>query len=167
MSDGDVKDPTRRDFLGKVTAAVSGAGVAAACWPLVSSMNPSTDVLAKATTDVDLSVIPEGEAKTVAWQGKPVFIVHRSPEQLEAVRNAPEGKDPQPDSERVQKKEWLIVVGICTHLGCVPNMRKEGWFCPCHGSQYDLSGRILRGPAPHNLHVPPYRFVADTKIIIG
>jgi ubiquinol-cytochrome c reductase iron-sulfur subunit len=163
----DVQDPTRRDFLGTVTAVVAGAGVCAASWPLINSMNPTADIKSRATTEVDLGKILPGESKTVAWQGKPVFIVHRTPEQVAEVAASPGGKDPQPDAERVQKQEWLVVVGICTHLGCVPNKGGEGWVCPCHGSHYDLSGRILRGPAPRNLEVPPYKFLADDKILIG
>lgn len=167
MSDKDVKDPSKRDFLGKVTAAVGGAGAAAACWPFIQSMNPSRDVLAKATTEVDLSEIPEGSAKTVSWQGKPVFVVHRTEEQITKMQDSQGGKDPQADSDRVQKKEWLVLVGVCTHLGCVPNVKAEGWFCPCHGSFYDLSGRVLGGPAPSNLEVPPYKFTEDNKLVIG
>lgn len=167
MSNNQADDPARRDFLGTVTAVVSGAGVAAACWPFIHSMNPTTDVLAQATTEVDLSQLPVSQAKTVAWQGKPVFIVHRTAEQIAAMDKTQGGKDPQADALRVQRKEWLIVVGICTHLGCVPNMNDTGWFCPCHGSKYDLSGRVVGGPAPRNLEVPPYHFVSDTKIVIG
>ncbi len=168
MSDDDkVQDPQRRDFLGKATAVVGGAGVAASCWPLISSMNPATDVLSKATTEVSLGAIAQGDAKTVSWQGKPVFIVHRTESQIRSMNNSPGGKDPQPDGERVLRPEWLVIVGVCTHLGCVPNRTAEGWTCPCHGSQYDLSGRILKGPAPRNLELPPYQFIADDKIIIG
>ena len=154
MAEDDVKDPSRRDFLGKITATVGGVGVAATCWPFISSMNPSTDVLSKATTEVDLNGITKGSE-------------NRSAEQLEILKETPPGKDPQPDSQRVKKPEWLVVVGICTHLGCVPNIKKDGWLCPCHGSVYDLSGRILHGPAPRNLEVPPYRFLSDNKILIG
>lgn len=168
MSDGkDVQDPTRRDFLGTATAVLTGAGLCAASWPFISSMNPSADVRQRATIEVDLSNIKSGELKTVAWQGKPVFIWHRTPEQIAAMQASPGGKDPQPDAERAQKPEWLVVVGICTHLGCVPGAGGEGWVCPCHGSRYDMSGRILRGPAPRNLEVPPYQFLADNKILIG
>ena len=168
MSGSDTLDsPDRRDFLGKVTTVAGVTGAAAACWPFVNSMNPSTDVLAKATTEVDISGIPVGGEHTVAWQGKPVFIVHRTPEQIAAAKK-PTTIDPEADSKRVQKPEWLVVVGICTHLGCVPNRDPEGgWLCPCHGSMYDSSGRVIRGPAPRNLEVPYYRFESDTKIIIG
>ena len=160
-------DAKRRNFLIKVTSVVGGAGVVAASVPFVSSMNPSSDVLAKATTEVDLSDIPEGGVHTVAWQGKPVFILHRTPDEIKAMEASDGGFDPEPDSKRVKRPEWLVVVGICTHLGCVPNKEGPGWTCHCHGSQYDDSGRVVRGPAPHNLAVPPYHFVAENKIIIG
>ena len=160
-------DANRRNFLIKVTSVVGGAGVVAAAVPFVSSMNPSSDVLAKATTEVDLSGIPEGGVHTVAWQGKPVFILHRTQEEIKAMEASDGGFEPEPDKKRAIKPEWLVVVGICTHLGCVPNKEGPGWTCHCHGSQYDDSGRVVRGPAPHNLAVPPYKFIADDKIIIG
>ena len=160
-------DTGRREFLVKITAAVGGAGVVAAAVPFVSSMNPSSDVLAKATTEVDLSGIPEGGVHTIAWQGKPVFILHRTQEEIKAMQASDGGFEPEPDQKRVIKPEWLVVVGICTHLGCVPNKEGPGWTCHCHGSQYDDSGRVVRGPAPHNLAVPPYKFIAADKIIIG
>jgi len=163
----DGADLSRREFLGTVTAGVAAAGVAAACVPFVSSMNPSSDVLAKATTEIDLSVIAPGEEKTFPWQGKPVFVVHRTPEEIAAMAASKGGKDPEPDAKRVQKPEWLVVIGICTHLGCVPNKTESGWLCPCHGSVYDNSGRIISGPAPRNLDLPPYHFVAENKILIG
>jgi ubiquinol-cytochrome c reductase iron-sulfur subunit len=168
MAESDALDDTgRRDFLVKVTSVVGGAGAAVACLPFVASMNPSSDVLAKATTEVDLSAIPEGGVHTIAWQGKPVFILHRTQEEIKAMEASDGGFEPEPDKMRVIKPEWLVVVGICTHLGCVPNKEGPGWTCHCHGSQYDDSGRVVRGPAPHNLAVPPYRFIAADKIIIG
>jgi len=160
-------DSSRRDFLGNLTAAVAGGGVAAACVPFVSSMNPSSDVLEKATVEIDISGIPMGQEKTFSWQGKPVFVVHRTPEEIAEMVASPGGKDPVPDSQRVQKPKWLVVIGICTHLGCVPNKTAQGWLCPCHGSVYDNSGRIISGPAPKNLHLPPYHFVSNDKILIG
>lgn len=162
-----LNDTGRRDFLVKVTSVVGGAGVAAACLPFVSSMNPSSDVLAKATTEVDLSAIPEGGVRTIPWQGKPVFIVHRTQDEIKAMEASNGGHDPEPDKERVKQPEWLVVVGICTHLGCVPNKEGPGWTCHCHGSQYDDSGRVTRGPAPKNLEVPPYKFIAANRILIG
>lgn len=163
-----VEDPERRDFIGTLTTVAGATGAAAACWPFISSMNPSGDVLAKATTEVGLSTIPLGGNITVAWQGKPVFIVHRTPQEISSAEATPGKIDPQDDSKRVQNPQWLVVVGICTHLGCVPNRNAEGgWLCPCHGSMYDSSGRVLRGPAPKNLEVPAYKFVSADKIIIG
>lgn len=169
MSGSDTIDnPERRNFLGKITTVAGVTGAAAACWPFVNSMNPSSDVLAKATTEVDISNIPPGGEHTVAWQGKPVFIVHRTPEQISKMEATTTTIDPEADSKRVLKPEWLVVVGICTHLGCVPNQNPEGgWLCPCHGSMYDASGRVIRGPAPKNLEVPVYSFVSDNKILIG
>ncbi len=162
-----VDDGDRRNFLIKMTSVVGGAGVAATCVPFVASMNPSSDVLAKAETEVDLTGITPGSIRTVAWQGKPVFILYRTPEQIDSVKTAANALDPEPDEKRVQRPEWLVVVGVCTHMGCVPNKEGLGWTCHCHGSQYDDSGRVVRGPAPKNLEVPPYRFATDTKIIIG
>lgn len=163
----DPKDPTRRDFLNTVTGVVAGAGIVAAAWPFVQSMNPSSDVLSKSTAEVDLRGMKVGEAKTVAWQGKPVFVLRRSDAQIDAMRKSPGGKDPEPDDKRVIEPQWLVLVGLCTHLGCVPSRKEEGWFCPCHGSAYDNSGRILHGPAPRNLEKPPYQFVSAEKIVIG
>jgi len=160
-------DEDRRDFLTVATVAVGAIGVAGACWPLIRSMSPTEDVAAQANVEVDLSGIAPGTTHTVAWQGKPVFITHRTPEQIKAMEASRGGKAPEPDSERVKKPDWLIVIGICTHLGCIPNRSDYGWLCPCHGSQYDLSGRILRGPAPRNLDIPPYKFIGDSKILIG
>ncbi|OIR16862.1 ubiquinol-cytochrome c reductase iron-sulfur subunit [mine drainage metagenome] len=167
MENEALSSSDRRDFLVKLTSVVGGAGVAATCVPFVASMNPSSDVLAKAETEVDLSSIPPGGLRTVAWQGKPVFILHRTPEQIKEATASNGGSDPEPDSKRVKNPEWLVVIGVCTHMGCVPNMEGAGWVCHCHGSQYDDSGRVTRGPAPKNLEVPPYHFVAENKIVIG
>jgi ubiquinol-cytochrome c reductase iron-sulfur subunit len=168
---------TRRDFLNLLVNSVAVFGAAAVAWPMISSLNPSQDVLALASTEVDLSQIEVGQAITVKWRGKPVFIRHRTPEEIKEAEDVNLGnlRDPQPDSERVEKPEWLIVVGVCTHLGCVPQGQKPseprgqfgGWFCPCHGSEYDTSGRIRRGPAPTNLEVPEYVFTSDTLVTIG
>lgn len=168
---------TRRDFLMLTTAAVGGAGTAAFLWPFINSYNPAADTLAMATVDVDLSHVQPGQAITVMWQGKPLFIRRRTPKEIEEARQMDWTKlpDPESDDKRVQKPEWLIVVGICTHLGCVPTGQKPtdnrgtfgGWFCPCHGSSYDVSGRIRKGPAPKNLVVPPYTFLSDTMIRVG
>ena len=167
MENEALSDNDRRDFLVKLTSVVGGVGVAAACVPFVASMNPSPDVLAKAETEVDISGIPPGGMHTVAWQGKPVFILHRTPEEIKDAEATNGVIDPQPDSKRVERPEWLVVVGVCTHMGCVPNKEGAGFTCHCHGSQYDDSGRVTRGPATKNLEVPPYHFVSDTKMIIG
>ena len=168
---------TRRDFLLVATATVGVVGAALAAWPFIHMMNPAADTLALATTGVDLSPIEEGQRITVVWRGKPVFIDHRRAADIEAARQVPlDGLiDPEADENRVQRPEWLIVVGVCTHLGCIPLGQRAGesrgeyggWFCPCHGSHYDTSGRIRRGPAPTNLLVPPYEFVDDTTVRIG
>ena len=168
---------TRRDFLLIATSVVGAVGTALAVWPLIDQMNPAADVLALSSTEVDLSPIEVGQSITVVWRGKPVFIRRRSAKEIARAKtdDASDLPDPQPDSERVQKPEWLIVVGVCTHLGCIPLGQRAteprgdfgGWFCPCHGSHYDTSGRIRKGPAPENLAVPEYVFVTDTKIKIG
>lgn len=160
--------PDRRLFIEKATCAVAGVGIAAATWPFISSMNPADDVLSKSTLEVDISQIKTGEVKTVEWQSKPVFIFRRAPAQVSAMQASLGSEiDPQPDEARVLKPEWLVVIGLCTHLGCVPTKKPEGWFCPCHGSRYDNSGRILRGPAPKNLYLLPYQFVSADKLLLG
>lgn len=168
---------TRRDFLYLLTGAATAVGTGAMVWPLVDTMNPSADVLALASTEVDLSSVEEGMSITVKWRGKPVFIRHRTAAEIEEAGAVDLGelRDPQPDSERAEKPEWLVMVGVCTHLGCVPLGQKPneesgeygGWFCPCHGSHYDSSGRIRKGPAPLNLEVPQYTFLDDTTVRIG
>lgn len=169
--------PTRRDFLTLTAAATGVVGAVSAIWPFVDSMNPARDTLAMSTTDVDLEPVQVGQRITVVWRGKPVFIDHRPKEEIEKAEQVDVNtlRDPQPDAARVQKPEWLVVVGICTHLGCIPLGQKTGddrgpyggWFCPCHGSIYDTSGRIRQGPAPRNLDVPKYAFTTDTTIRIG
>ena len=158
----------RRDFLEKSTSALAAVGVAAASWPFIASMNPSRDVQAKAITTVDLGGLAAGQVETVEWQGKPVFIFHRTDKEIADMRAVETKIDPEPDEKRVIKPEYLVVVGVCTHLGCVPNRDgKNGWLCPCHGSLYDNSGRVTRGPAPANLAVPPYRFDGEKRIVLG
>ena len=171
-------DETRRDFLYLVTGAATAVGTAAFVWPLIDNMNPSADVLALSSTEVDLSPVEVGQSITAVWRGKPLFIRHRTPEEIEAARNVDVNDliDPEPDEARAEKPEWLILVGICTHLGCIPLGQKRGeprgdwggWVCPCHGSHYDTSGRVRRGPAPKNLEVPdPLVYLTDTLIRIG
>ncbi len=168
---------SRRDFLYLATAAVGAVGVGAVAWPFIDSMNPAADTLALASIDVDLTPVQVGQAITVTWRGKPVFIRHRTPEEIQKARQTPlsELKDPQPDQQRVIRDQWLVVLGVCTHLGCVPLGQRptdakgnyDGWFCPCHGSHYDTSGRIRQGPAPTNLAVPEYTFTSESQIRIG
>ena len=175
--EGPADGVKRRDFLELVAWSALAVSAGMIVWPLIDQMNPSADVLALSTTDVDLSPIPEGEAITVTWQGKPVFVRHRTQQEIEEARNVDVAtlRDPQPDQARVVEPPWLVVVGLCTHLGCVPLGNKPtenrgpygGWFCPCHGSAYDTSGRIRQGPAPANLVVPKYSFTSDTSIRIG
>lgn len=160
-------DPSKRKLLTTMTATVGGAGVVGAGHVFVASMLPTREVAAKGVMEVDISSIAPGKAKTILWQGKPVFLVHRTEEQIKAMQATQGGKDPQHDHERVQNPRWLVLIGVCTHLGCVPNTNEDGWFCPCHGSQYDLSGRVLSGPAPRNLKVPPYKFVDEKRLVLG
>ena len=162
----------RRDFLFTASYALGAVGVGAAVWPLIDQMNPDASVKAFATTEVDISKIGLGKTITVLWRGKPVFIRRRTQEEISKAQNVnlSELIDPQKDEDRVKKSEWLIMTGVCTHLGCVPLGEKGdfgGWFCPCHGSHYDTSGRIRKGPAPTNLEIPKYEFVDNNTIKIG
>lgn len=168
---------TRRDFLYLTAAAMGAVGVGAVAWPFIDSMNPAADTLALASIEVDLSPIAAGQAITVTWRGKPLFIRSRTEEEIAEAQavDLDALPDPQPDAERVIQPQWLVLVGVCTHLGCVPLGQKPtdergdfgGWFCPCHGSHYDTAGRIRRGPAPTNLVVPPYEFTEDSRIVVG
>jgi ubiquinol-cytochrome c reductase iron-sulfur subunit len=172
LSGAAIVDQNRRDFLFLATGAVGAVGAAAVAWPLIDQMNPDASTLALAAIEVDIDAIQEGQIVTVKWRGKPVFIRHRTAKEIAEAVNTPisELRDPQTDADRVQKAPWLIVVGICTHLGCVPlghEGKYDGWLCPCHGSVYDTSGRIRQGPAPLNLEVPEYAFLSDTKVRIG
>ena len=173
MSDSDKKKTNRRDFLLTATTAAGAVGVGAAVWPLIDQMNPDASVKALASTEVDISSVQPGQAITVLWRGKPVFIKRRTPEEIDSARNVDlkDLKHPEKDEDRAKNPEWLVTLGICTHLGCVPLTNKGnydgGWICPCHGSHYDTSGRIRSGPAPTNLEVPEYVFLNNNTIKIG
>ncbi|MBO0712154.1 MAG: ubiquinol-cytochrome c reductase iron-sulfur subunit [Acetobacteraceae bacterium] len=168
-------EPTRRDFLYIATGAVGAIGAAATLVPLIGQMNPDASTIAAGVpVQVDLAPIAEGQVIKVLWRGNPIYISHRTKKEIDEVRAVDVNtlRDPQTDQDRVKPDhdQWLVVVGICTHLGCVPLANQgnyDGWFCPCHGSQYDASGRIRQGPAPANLPIPPYTFVSDSKIQIG
>ena len=182
----DNQGGTRRDFLYIATGAVGAVGVAMTAWPFISQMNPDASVLALATIDIDIEPITQGQSVTVNWRGNPVFIRHRTPAEIEAARAVPiedlpdrvarnanlaEDAAASDENRVVEGREAILVqIGICTHLGCVPIGEQgefQGWFCPCHGSHYDTAGRIRRGPAPENLHIPPYEYLTDTRIRIG
>ncbi len=170
-------DETRRDFLFLATGAVGAVGVTLAAWPFIDCMNPSADVLSLATMEVDLTSVVEGQGITLLWRGKAVFVRRRTSEEIELAQNVnlDDLPDPQADKDRVQKPEWMVLIGICPHLGCIPKGQRiterrgeyGGWFCVCHGSHFDLSGRIRKGPSPTNLPIPPYKFVDDNTILIG
>jgi ubiquinol-cytochrome c reductase iron-sulfur subunit len=166
---------TRRDFLFIATATIAAVGAAASLVPLVGQMNPDASTIAAgAPVDIDLAPIAEGQIVKVFWRSQPIFIFHRTAKEIAEARSVDVASlpDPEPDAERVKAghEQWLVVIGICTHLGCIPLAHQgdfDGWFCPCHGSQYDTAGRIRRGPAPRNLSLPPYAFLSSTKIRIG
>jgi ubiquinol-cytochrome c reductase iron-sulfur subunit len=184
-------DPTRRDFLQIAAVSFAGVGAAVSLWPFIQQMNPDASTQAMASTEVDLAPVKEGQAITVVWRGKPVFIRNRTKEEIQkalatpiedlrdqsARNDALPERAPATDTNRTKKgkENWIVLVGICTHLGCIPKGQSlgdakgdyDGWFCPCHGSHYDTAGRIRKGPAPRNLEVPEYEFVSDTKIKIG
>ena len=187
MSATDTPEPTRRDFLYVATGMAGAVGVAGFAWPFIDQMRPDASTLALATIEVDVTSLTPGMSLTVKWRGKPVFIRNRTPEEVEAGKQValadlkdPVARNPNvaADAEATDiarsagegKENWLIMIGVCTHLGCVPLGQAgeyNGWFCPCHGSVYDTAGRIRKGPAPENLHVPAYQFTSDTKIRIG
>ena len=186
MSTAEHADPNRRDFLYIATGAAGVVGLALVAWPFIDQMNPDASVRALASVEVDLAPIAEGQSITIKWRGNPVFVRHRSPKEIEEANavsvadlpdpdarnaNVPEG-DSATDVNRVVggKQQFLVMMGVCTHLGCVPLGQQGeygGWFCPCHCSHYDTAGRIRKGPAPENLPVPKYEYVSDTKIRIG
>ncbi len=172
-------DPeTRRDFLFFATAGTGAVAFGAVTWPLIDSMNPSADIAAMSSVRVDVSDLALGARLTLKWHGRPIFMDHRTEKRIALARvddNNLELTDPAADAERAQRPEWLVVIGVCTHLGCIPLGQNVGdpvgkwggWFCPCHGSVYDTAGRVRRGPAPRNLDLPPYTFLSDTVIKIG
>ncbi len=172
-------DASKRDFLKLLAGSGAAIGVGALAWPFIDSMNPSRDVLALSSVEVDLTPITEGMGITAVWRGKPIFVRHRTPEEIKSAQSVPLNQliEPVSDADRVKPghEAWIVVVGICTHLGCIPLGNKPtdprgewgGWFCPCHGSQYDTAGRVRHGPAPANLALPTYAFESDTKIKIG
>jgi ubiquinol-cytochrome c reductase iron-sulfur subunit len=187
----EAEEPNRRDFLVIAGNSFAAVGAAVTLWPFIAQMNPDAGTQALASVEIDLSPVKEGQAITAMWRGKPIFIRNRTPEEIKQAEEVNPSQLPDPearndllpevtpalDANRVKegKANWLILVGICTHLGCIPKGQGlgdarggfGGWFCPCHGSHYDTSGRIRKGPAPRNLEVPPYEFVSDTKIKIG
>ena len=163
---------TRRDFIHITSGVTVASGLVAAGWPLIDQMNPSADVLALATVEVDLEPLQPGQSISVLWRGKPLFIRYRTDEEISKAVDIDINslKDPQLDKDRAQNSKYLVMIGVCTHLGCVPLGQEGeygGWFCPCHGSHYDTSGRIRKGPAPTNLEIPPYVFLDETTIKIG
>ena len=172
MSDSEKKKPNRRDFIVTATTAAGAVGVGAVVWPLVDQMNPDASVKALASTEVDISAVEPGQSITVLWRGKPVFIKRRTQDEIDSARavDLSELEHPEKDEDIAKNPEWLVMLGVCTHLGCVPLADKgdyKGWFCPCHGSHYDTSGRIRKGPAPTNLEIPKYEFVNSNTIKIG
>jgi ubiquinol-cytochrome c reductase iron-sulfur subunit len=191
LASHSTEEPNRRDFIVILAQSFAGVGAAVALWPFISQMNPDASTQALASIEVDLSPVKQGQAITVSWRGKPVFIRNRTPEEVKAATavKLSDLKDPiarneglpsnapatDPNRTKKEKENWLVLVGICTHLGCIPKGQSMsdakgdygGWFCPCHGSHYDTAGRIRLGPAPQNLLVPPYEFTSDTMIKIG
>ena len=190
----DMAEPNRRDFLVIAAGAFAAVGAAAALWPAIDQMNPDAAALALSTTEVDLAPVAEGQSITVLWRGKPVFIRHRTPDEIKEAQSITEAnigelRDQTAENPMIAadalaldknrtlpgKEQWIVLIGVCTHLGCIPQGQAigsprgdyDGWFCPCHGSQYDTAGRIRKGPAPKNLVVPPYDFLNDTLIKIG
>ena len=166
------KKTNRRDFIFTASYALGAVGVGAAVWPLIDQMNPDASVKALASTEVDISGVERGQSITVLWRGKPVFIRRRTEEEIAKAKKVDlkDLKHPEKDEDRAKNPEWLVMIGVFTHLGCVPLGDKGeygGWFCPCHGSHYDTSGRIRKGPAPTNLEIPKYEFVNSNTIKIG
>lgn len=187
MAHNETGDVTRRDFLNVATGSFLAVGAGATLWPFIDQMNPDASVLAVASLEVNVASLAEGESVKVMWRGSPVFIRRRTPKEVEEAKavslselpdplarnqNLPDANAPATDQNRAvaNNESWLVLVGVCTHLGCIPIGQRGdfgGWFCPCHGSHYDTAGRIRKGPAPENLPVPPYSFVSNDVIKIG
>ena len=187
MSAHEVTEPNRRDFLYVATGMAGVVGVAGAAWPFIDQMRPDASTLALATIDVDVSSLEPGMSITAKWRGKPIFIRNRTEQEIEEAKAVPlddlkdpvarnaniAGDAPATDVDRSAgegKENWIVMIGSCTHLGCVPLGEAGdfgGWFCPCHGSHYDTAGRIRKGPAPENLAIPTFEFISDTTIRIG
>ena len=176
----------RRDFLLIATGAFAAVGVAGAVWPFIDQMNPDASSLALSFIEVDISPIDRGQAVTFMWRGKPVVVRYRSEEEVAGARDVSvsdlpdpfarnDNLDPNADAADENRaipgmEDWLVMVKVCTHFGCIPLDEQGefgGWFCPCHGSVYDTSGRIRSGPAPTNMPVPPFEFITDTLLRIG
>ena len=172
-------DDEKRDFIFIATGAVAAAGAASIGWPLVAQMGKAADTLAAGSIEINLSALEEGAQLKTLWRGKPVFVRHRTPAEIADAENTDVSScpDPQSDSERLVPKpdgkvdpKFLVMIGVCTHFGCVPVGESgdfDGWYCPCHGSHYDTSGRIRKGPAPKNMEIPPYEYLSDTVIKVG
>ena len=178
-TDDALEDGSKRDFIFLATGATAAAGAAAVGWPLVAQMGKAADTLAAGSVEIDLSKIPEGQQLKMLWRGKPIFVRHRTPAEIAAAEAVDVSglKDPATDEERLVAgpegkldPKFLVMVGVCTHFGCVPVGEAgdyDGWYCPCHGSHYDTSGRIRKGPAPTNMLIPEYSFVTDSIIKVG
>ena len=188
MAEAKSIEPARRDFLVLAPAAMGAVGTAALAWPFIAQMNPDASTLALAEIEVDVSSLEPGQSVTIKWRGKPVFVRYRTEEEIAAARAVPIGELPDGNARNANLKDadasdenravpgreaWLVMIGVCTHLGCIPigsegnKGEYGGWFCPCHGSHYDTAGRIRKGPAPENLHIPRFEFVSDEVLKIG
>jgi ubiquinol-cytochrome c reductase iron-sulfur subunit len=175
----EIIDDDKRDFIYIATGAVAAAGAAAIAWPLIAQMGKAADTLAAGSIEIDLSKVAEGQQLKTLWRGKPIFVRHRTPKEIEEAEAVDVSalRDPQTDDERLVpnpegklERAFLVMIGVCTHFGCIPIGDAgdfDGWYCPCHGSHYDTSGRIRKGPAPKNMHIPPYTFLSDTVIKVG
>jgi len=178
-ADAELEDGSKRDFIFLATGATAAAGAAAVGWPLVAQMGKAADTLAAGSIEIDLTKVAQGQQLKMLWRGKPVFVRHRTPAEIEEAVNTDvsDCPDPETDSDRLVpdtngnlRPEFLVMVGVCTHFGCVPVGEAgdfDGWYCPCHGSHYDTSGRIRKGPAPKNMAIPDYTYISDTVIKVG